>query len=92
MIKNKEVIKKVIRKYTKEICHDVVIIGAGTGGTSIASRFNLIKNNLNIAILEPSVVHYYQPGFTLVGGMKNYSKKRRKSKKNRICKINKFVC
>lgn len=49
--------------------HQIVIIGAGTGGLSVASR--LLKehpeHNLDIAIVDPSEKHYYQPLWTIVG-------------------------
>jgi sulfide:quinone oxidoreductase len=47
---------------------DVVIIGGGAAGCAVAA--SLIKRNkqLNIAIIEPSSQHYYQPSWTLVGG------------------------
>ncbi|SEA23664.1 bifunctional protein tyrosine phosphatase family protein/NAD(P)/FAD-dependent oxidoreductase [Rubrimonas cliftonensis] len=48
--------------------HDVVIVGGGAGGISTAA--SLLKRNpkLDIAIVEPRAEHYYQPGWTLVGG------------------------
>ncbi|MDQ6962810.1 MAG: FAD/NAD(P)-binding oxidoreductase [Mariprofundaceae bacterium] len=49
------------------IKHQIVIVGGGTAG--IATAAHLKKNNacLDVAIIEPSDVHYYQPGFTFVG-------------------------
>ena len=46
----------------------VVIIGGGAGG--IATAASLLKRdpNLDISIIEPRDEHYYQPGWTLVGG------------------------
>jgi sulfide:quinone oxidoreductase len=48
--------------------YDVVIIGAGSGGISAA--YSLLKRNakLRIAIVDPAEKHYYQPGWTMVGG------------------------
>ncbi len=46
--------------------HKVVIVGGGTAGISVASR--LRKKVSDIAIIEPSDKHYYQPLWTLVGG------------------------
>lgn len=46
--------------------HQIVIVGGGTAGISVAAR--LCKKNLDVAIIEPSVKHYYQPLWTLVGG------------------------
>lgn len=47
--------------------HDVLIIGAGTGGLSVAARLAAIPNGPRVTILEPSEKHYYQPLWTLVG-------------------------
>ncbi|GAB4140999.1 MAG: FAD/NAD(P)-binding oxidoreductase [Planctomycetaceae bacterium] len=49
--------------------HEIVIVGGGTGGISVAAR--LTKgwfNSSDVAILDPSDKHYYQPAWTLVGG------------------------
>lgn len=48
--------------------HQVVVIGAGAAGTSVAASLLRQNADLDIAIIEPSDVHYYQPAFTLVGG------------------------
>lgn len=47
---------------------DVVIVGGGAGGIATASSLLSRKSNLSIAIIDPSDVHYYQPGWTMVGG------------------------
>ncbi len=44
----------------------IVIIGAGTGGISVASR--LTKHKFKVSIIDPNDKHYYQPLFTLIGG------------------------
>jgi sulfide:quinone oxidoreductase len=46
----------------------ILIIGGGNAGISAASQLLLKNSNLNIAIVEPSDKHYYQPAWTLVGG------------------------
>lgn len=43
-----------------------VIIGGGTGGITMAARLAKKVGAENIAIVEPSDSHYYQPAFTLV--------------------------
>ena len=48
--------------------HQILIIGGGNAGISVAAQLLNIKSNLDIAIVEPSEKHYYQPGLTLVGG------------------------
>ena len=46
--------------------HRVVIVGGGTAGISVAARLD--RKLDDIAIIEPSDKHYYQPMWTLVGG------------------------
>ncbi|MFN3360844.1 MAG: FAD/NAD(P)-binding oxidoreductase [Pseudanabaenaceae cyanobacterium] len=48
--------------------HQVVIVGGGAAGISAAAQLLKRDRKLDIAIVEPSDKHYYQPGWTLVGG------------------------
>ncbi|QBZ90329.1 TIGR01244 family phosphatase [Pseudomonas viciae] len=48
--------------------HAVVIIGGGAAGIATASSLLAREPGLDIAIIDPADVHYYQPGWTLVGG------------------------
>ena len=48
--------------------HQVVIVGGGTAGITVAARLANAPNPPDIAIIEPSETHYYQPIWTLVGG------------------------
>lgn len=48
--------------------HDVLIVGGGAGGQSVAGSLLKRQPDLDIAIIEPRSEHYYQPGWTLVGG------------------------
>ncbi|MBV7296708.1 TIGR01244 family sulfur transferase [Enterovibrio paralichthyis] len=50
-----------------DFSHEVVIIGAGAAGIAVASSLQSRAPNLDIAIVDPASVHYYQPGWTLVG-------------------------
>lgn len=48
--------------------HRVVIAGGGTAGLSVAATLLRQSPELDVAVIEPSEYHYYQPGWTLVGG------------------------
>lgn len=48
--------------------HDVVIVGGGTAGLATASSLLKRDPDLDIMVIEPGDAHYYQPGWTLVGG------------------------
>lgn len=48
--------------------HQVLIVGGGAAGITTANLLKRQRPHLDLAILEPSVEHYYQPGWTLVGG------------------------
>lgn len=48
--------------------HDVVVVGGGAGGLAAVASLLKRRPNLDIAVIEPRDVHYYQPGWTLVGG------------------------
>jgi sulfide:quinone oxidoreductase len=47
--------------------HEVVIVGGGAAGIAVASSLLARDPRLDIAIIDPADVHYYQPGWTLVG-------------------------
>ena len=47
---------------------DIVIVGAGSAGIAVASSLLARKPGLEVAIIDPADIHYYQPGWTLVGG------------------------
>ncbi len=53
---------------TAEAHFDVVIVGAGAAGIATATSLQARKPGLEIAIIDPADVHYYQPGWTMVGG------------------------
>ncbi|AFM18110.1 NAD(FAD)-dependent dehydrogenase [Mycolicibacterium chubuense NBB4] len=47
--------------------HRILIIGGGTAGITVAARM-LREGHRDVAVIEPSDTHYYQPLWTLVGG------------------------
>jgi sulfide:quinone oxidoreductase len=47
--------------------HDVVIIGGGAAGIATAASLLARSPNLDVAIIDPADIHYYQPGWTMVG-------------------------
>lgn len=48
----------------------LIVIGAGTGGLSVANQLNNQKiiNARDITIFDPANNHFYQPGFTKIAG------------------------
>ena len=48
--------------------HRVLIVGGGTAGMTVAASLRRHgPGAVDIAIVEPSDIHYYQPALTLVG-------------------------
>ncbi len=47
---------------------DVVIVGAGAGGIAVAAGLKSRQPGLEVALIDPADIHYYQPGWTMVGG------------------------
>lgn len=48
--------------------HKIVIVGGGNAGISIAAQLIRKDGRLDIAIVDGTKKHYYQPAWTLVGG------------------------
>lgn len=48
--------------------YTVVIVGGGAAGVAVASSLLARDASLEIALIDPAETHYYQPGWTLVGG------------------------
>lgn len=62
--------------------HQIVIIGGGTGGVMVAAQLKRAKGGLDIAIIDPTDTHIYQPANTLVGaGLMDYEDTVRPEKK-----------
>lgn len=47
--------------------HQVVIIGGGNAGISVAAQLHKRNKDLDIALIDPAEKHFYQPAWTLVG-------------------------
>ena len=48
--------------------YDILILGGGTAGLTVASQLADRIDGRHVGIVEPSLKHYYQPLWTLVGG------------------------
>ncbi|MFN4079426.1 MAG: FAD/NAD(P)-binding oxidoreductase [Saprospiraceae bacterium] len=48
--------------------YQILIVGGGNAGLSVASKLLRKNSKLDIAIVDPAEKHYYQPAWTLVGG------------------------
>jgi sulfide:quinone oxidoreductase len=46
----------------------LLIVGGGAAGVSVANNMRRQNSSLSIGLIEPSEKHYYQPGFTIIGG------------------------
>ena len=47
---------------------DVLIVGGGAAGITVAASLRRHRARLSVAVVEPAQTHSYQPGWTLVGG------------------------
>ncbi len=75
--------------------HQILIIGGGNAGISVAAQLKRANKNLEIAIVEPNEKHYYMPAWTLVGGgvfnMKNTIRDEREVMPKNITWIKEYV-
>lgn len=46
---------------------EVLVVGGGAGGIAVAASLRARSKSITITIVDPAEVHYYQPGWTLVG-------------------------
>ena len=51
-----------------DAAYDVVIVGGGASGIAVAASLRSRQPDLEVAIVDPADAHYYQPGWTMVGG------------------------
>lgn len=64
----------------------VLIIGGGAAGIMTAAQLKRKRHELQVAIVEPSETHWYQPAWTLVGaGTFDMDKTRRREHLRRPC-------
>jgi sulfide:quinone oxidoreductase len=61
-------IEESVHHHTGVNTHDVVVVGGGSAGIAVASSLLKRRPQLDIAVIEPRYKHFYQPGFTMVGG------------------------
>ena len=62
---------KIFRSFTTTGGHTpICIIGGGTGGISVLGHLSRQKGHLphQVRVFEPSTLHHYQPGWTMVAG------------------------
>ena len=57
--------------------HRVLIVGGGSAGIAVAARLCKAIPASDVAIVEPSDKHYYQPLWTLVGGGDAHAREQR---------------
>lgn len=55
------------RAATVDHC-DVLIVGGGAAGLATAASLLKRRPSLAVTVVEPSQTHYYQPGWTMIGG------------------------
>lgn len=46
----------------------ILVVGGGAAGISVCARLSRALAEPDITLVEPSTEHYYQPGFTMIGG------------------------
>ena len=62
----------------------VLVLGSGSGGLAVTSKFLEYLSPVDMAIIDPSEFHYYQPFWTLVGGGVGKKEETRKPTKSVI--------
>jgi sulfide:quinone oxidoreductase len=62
----------------------VLVLGSGSGGLAVTSKLLEYLSPVDVAIVDPSTYHYYQPFWTLVGGGVGNKEETRKENKDLI--------
>ena len=57
-----------VHHHSEANVYDVVVVGGGSAGIAAASSLLKRRPQLDIVVVEPRYKHFYQPGFTMVGG------------------------
>lgn len=52
---------------TPDLKATVVIVGGGAAGITVAAELRRHRPELDVTLIDPSTIHSYQPGWTLVG-------------------------
>ena len=60
------------------------MLAGGAAGVSVANNMRRKNATIDIALIEPSEKHYYQPGFTIIGGGAYTLKRATKNEKDLI--------
>ena len=63
---------------------NLLIVGGGAAGVSVANNMRRQNSKISIGLIEPSEKHYYQPGFTIIGGGAYTLKQASKNEKDLI--------
>jgi sulfide:quinone oxidoreductase len=64
--------------------YSLLIVGGGAAGVSVANNMRRQNSSITIGLIEPSEKHYYQPGFTIIGGGAYTLKQATKNEKDLI--------